>query len=82
MRNFKLQIDILDIFVEIKRLDLRDFTTPFLLLFIEADDPDDACDIAIKRIINSILKADKSIKSRILCRKVRRTMRVDKIESL
>ena len=83
MPNYKLSIDLSDHFHELLILfSMREFTVPFFLYFIDAENPDDACFILYRRVINSILKEDDSIKTRILCRKIRRDMRVDKIYSL
>lgn len=82
MQNFRLSIDLSDIYIELSKLDLREYNAPFLLKFIEADNPDDACYKIIQRIINEIMKTSISIKNRILCRKIKIFIRIDKIEIL
>lgn len=82
MQNFRLSIDLSDVYLELSKLDLREYNAPFLLKFIEADNPDDACYKITLRITQEIMKQNYSIKNRILCKMVRRFIRIDKIESL
>lgn len=82
MRNFRLSLDLSDIYLELQKLDLREYTKPFMFKFVEARDPDDACNLLIKFIIKEIMNKSRSLEARILCKKIRRLIRIDKIESL
>lgn len=84
MKNYRLSIDISDIFFELRRsnISLSNYSQPFMLLFIEADNPDDACYLSLHRLIIIILKSMNNIEGRILCRKVRKSFRIDKITAL
>jgi len=82
MRNFRLSLDLSDVYLELQEFDLREYTKPFMFKFVEAKDPDDACSIAIKFIIQEIMAQDSSLKARILCKKIRSLVRIDKVESL
>ena len=82
MRNFKINIDLTDIFKDLQQYRLKEYPMPYLTLFIEADNPDDACHELISRIISDVLKRDNSINTRIFCRKLRKIIRFDKILSL
>lgn len=82
MRNFKIFIDICDIYLELVKLHTRKYTTPFMIMFVEADDPDGACDVAIHRIMQEIMSQEITVQTRILCRKVRKKIRIERIESL
>lgn len=82
MRNFKIFIDICDIYLDLVHLNTRKYTTPFMIMFVEADDPDGACVVALRRIMNEIMSLGINIKHRILCRQLRRKLRIDRIESL
>lgn len=73
---------MLDLFQDIFLLDLIGYRDPFLTIFVEASDPDDACCALIHLIISSILSKGDSMKNRILCRNVRRKIRIDRIQSL
>jgi hypothetical protein len=68
--------------LDLKRFSLKEFSLPFTLIFIEEDNPDDACYELITRLIKIILSQDQSIPARILCRKIRKKIRIDKIQSL
>ena len=52
------------------------------LLYLEADNPDDACATIMRRIMTSLMKTEHTIETRVLCRKVRKFLRVDKVECL
>lgn len=82
MQNFKISIDLSDIYLELSKLDLREYNAPFLLKFIEAENADDACYQILARIMKEIMKNKDCIENRILCRKVRMFIRIDKIRSL
>ncbi len=82
MANFRLSVDLSDIQRELEKYSLREYNVPFSLYFIEADSPDDACSTIMMRLMKLIMEQNGSIKTRILCRKVRRYMRIDKIECL
>lgn len=82
MRNFKISIDLADVHIELKRFLLREYSLPYSLIFIEADDPDDACYLALYKLIKLIMDQDPSIQTRILCKKLKKYIRIDKIESL
>jgi len=82
MRNYKISIDLSDLYLDITYFDLREYNKPFMLKFIEASNPDDACHVVLNRIIAEILTENNSIAARVLCRKIRKYMRIDKIECL
>jgi len=84
MQNYRVTTDLSDVYKELipYSIHLIGYTLPFSLIFIEANDYDDACFAVVDRIIKQILSKSKSIKSRILCRKVKRLIRIDKVEQL
>jgi hypothetical protein len=82
MRNFRLSVDLSDFHLELKRFILREYSLPFSLIFIEAEDPDDACNTILVRLIKLLMDQDPSINTRILCRKIKRRIRIDKIAQL
>jgi len=55
---------------------------PFMIMFVEADDPDGACNTAMFRIMDEIMFSGVNIQNRILCRKLRRKIRIERIQSL
>jgi hypothetical protein len=84
MQNYRLSIDLSDVYKELVpySIHLIGYTLPFSLIFIEANDYDDACFMVVDRIIKHILSKSKSISNRILCRKVKKLIRIDKVEKL
>lgn len=84
MRNYRISIDLSDVYNELIEYNVHKigYTLPFSLVFIEANDPDQACYLILVRLINHILNQRSNIETRILCRKVKRLTRIDKIESL
>ena len=82
MRNYKIYIDFFDVYQELTKYNLYEFHTPFTILFIEASDPDDACNTAIYRLMYLIMRQDESLQTRIVCRKIRKYLRIDKIYAL
>lgn len=82
MPNYRLSIDLSDLYLEMEQYSLREYRLPFSLYILEAENPDDACSILLERVMTALLKVDNTMKTRILCRKVRRFMRIDKIECL
>lgn len=82
MRNFKINIDLTDLFSILQQYHLKEYPIPFLTLFIEADNPDDACYDLVQRIITDVLRKDNSIMTRIFCKKIKKLIRFDRILAL
>jgi hypothetical protein len=79
MKNYKLMLDISNVYRSIKHLKLKEYNGPFPTIFVSAKDPDDACKIAIDNLIYMIISQDPSIAMRITCRKIIKKSRIDKI---
>jgi hypothetical protein len=75
-------IDLADVFIELEKYSLREYRQPFSLYILEAENPDAACHEIMHRIMNAILKESNTIESRIMCRKIRKHLRVDRVEVL
>lgn len=82
MRNYRIMLDISNVFSRIKHLFLKSYNSPFPTIFITAKDPDDACFDALNDLIKIIMKQNTSIEMRIVCREIRRKSRIDKIYQL
>jgi len=82
MKNYRVMLDISNIYPSIRHLYLKAYNSPFPTIFVTAEDPDGACVDAIFGLIKIILDQDPSINMRILCRKLRRESRIDKIYCL
>lgn len=72
-------LDISNVYREIKHLKLKKYNSPFPTIFVSARDPDDACNMVINQLIMIILNQDSSIKYRLICKKIRRECKIDKI---
>lgn len=79
MINFRIMLDISNVYPDIRHLKLNKYNSPFPTIFISAEDPDDACVIAINNLVHMLLKQDSSINMRIICRRIRRECKIDKI---
>jgi hypothetical protein len=75
-------LDISNIYPSIRHLYLKTYNSPFPTVFVIAADPDGACVDAIYGLIKILLDQDPSVNMRIICRKIRRESRIDKIYSL
>jgi hypothetical protein len=75
-------LDISNIYAKIRHLYLKGYGSPFPTIFITATDPDMACVDAINGLIKILLNQDSSINMRIICRRIRRESRIDKVYSL
>ena len=82
MQNYKLEIDLLDIINELTPLDLIGYRTPFLTVFVEDDNPDDACHAFLRMLKSAILTRDNSMDMRLLCRRLNNLVRIDRIYAL
>lgn len=82
MRNYKLEVDFVDVIIKMMQFDLIGYRSAFMTIFIEAADPDDSCYRLFHMIASSILEKDESIETRIFCRSLRKLIRIDRIQSL
>lgn len=79
MINFRIMLDISNVYIDIRHLKLKKYNSPFPTIFISAKDPDDACHKVINNLINIIMSQDSSMEMRVACRKIRRESKIDKI---
>lgn len=82
MRNFKVTVDLSDLQPWLKRFVLREYSVPFSLMFVEANDPDDACHTILIKLVKLLMDQDPSVETRILCKKIKKQIRIDKIIQL
>jgi len=79
MKRYKVYVDVTDIYRDLIKFKIREYSDPFLILFITANDPDDCLIQVMHNIINSILLKDSSMQTRIFCRLIKKYIRFDKI---
>jgi hypothetical protein len=72
-------LDISNVYRNIKHLNLKKYDSPFPTIFISAKDPDDACNLVINQLITIILDQEPTIRMRLICKKIRRECKIDKI---
>lgn len=82
MKNYRIMLDISNIYKLISHLNLKLYNSPFPVIFISAQDPDEACRLALDELIKIIMDQDPSIKMRIICKNIKLTCRIDKIYCL
>lgn len=75
-------LDISNVFSRIKHLFLKAYNSPFPTIFVNAQNPDEACFEVLNDLIKIIMKQNPSIEMRIVCREIRRKSRIDKIYQL
>lgn len=75
-------LDISNVYRYIRHLRLKEYSSPFPIIFLAANDPDDACKIVFDNLITLIIGQEPSIDMRIVCRKIKRKSRIDKIYAL
>ena len=78
MINFRVMLDISNIYVYIRHLKLKAYNSPFPTVFVSAKDPDDACVVAMYNLIKIIMDQEPTIAMRIVCKKLRRVCKIDK----
>lgn len=79
MINFRIMLDISNIYNEIKHLNLKKYNSPFPTLFVTAKDPDDACYKVISELIRLLILQDKSDNMKAICHKIKKLCKIDKI---
>lgn len=72
-------LDICSVYRSIAHLKLKPYDAPFVTIFISAQNPDEACCMVISNLIYKIMKLDSSISMRIICRKIKKEAKIDKI---
>lgn len=82
MQNFKIYTNLSDIYLEVKVLDVKELREPFDIIFLESDNPDDACHEVVQRYIKAVMSNSQTIEDRIICEKIKKFLRIDRIEPL
>jgi hypothetical protein len=82
MPNYRLSLDMADLQTELSDFKLREYNLPFTVIFVEAENPDAACHKVRKSLLKLILQQSDDISTRILCEKIKKYLRIDKIDAL
>lgn len=78
MLIYKVYLDLSLVISRLKAFQLMEYNSAFPIVFVEANNPDDACFKAVYTLIQMILKQDDTVETRILCRNIKRDIRVIK----
>jgi hypothetical protein len=81
MINYKVDVDLANFFSTnaMSKFKMGKYNIPFCKIFVEATDPDDAVNKVLYNLIDLILTQDASMETRILCRRIRKEMRITKV---
>ena len=81
MINYKVSIDLANFFSKnlMDRYHLGQYSIPFCTIFIEAENPDDAAYHALNDLIKMLVDQYDDVETEILCRKIRKCMRITRI---
>lgn len=82
MKRYKVYVDVSNIYRDLIKFNIREYSDPFLILFISADNPDECLHQATINIIKKIIIKDSTIKTLIFCRLIKKYIRFDKIQQL
>ena len=80
MKLYKIHSDMLLILMPLKRFRLNEYNHSSPILFIEANDPDDACYKAYLNLSNIVLKQDASVDVAIMLRELKNDFKIVKVE--
>ncbi|MQF98246.1 MAG: hypothetical protein FI729_01775 [SAR202 cluster bacterium] len=78
MLIYKVYLDLSLVISRLREFQLMEYNSAFPIVFMEASNPDDACFKAVYTLIQMILKQSNTVETRILCRSIKRDIRVIK----
>jgi len=76
MAIYKIHLDLSLVISRLKAFKLREYNSAFPIVFVEAKSPDDACFKVVYNLLKMILDQDDSVEARLLCRNIRKDIRV------
>jgi hypothetical protein len=82
MKTYRIMLDISNVYPKIRHLFLKIYNSPFPTVFVNANDPDEACFIVFNDLIKIIIKQNPSIEMRLVCREIIQYSRIDKVYEL
>jgi hypothetical protein len=83
MKNFKVSVDLATFFSAnaMSRYKLGKYNIPFCTIFVEAKDPDEAAHLTLQNFLDSLLAQWDDVETQLLCRKLRKCMRITRIKA-
>ena len=79
MKIYVVTLDMSLVLTRLKKFNLHEFNYKFPKVFIEAQDPDDACYQAYCKFSEILLKQDESMETAVLIKEVFHDMRILKV---
>jgi|TARA_Y100000996_G_scaffold401461_1_gene372426 hypothetical protein len=80
MKIYKVYMDLSLITSSLKKFDLKEYSSNFPTIFVDAEDPDGACHSAYYRLVEIVLKQDSSKETSRLIKELLLDVRILKIE--
>lgn len=79
MKIFKVKMDLLLVMSRLAKFNLGEYNSPYPTIFVEAEDPDEACYSALYKLVEIILKQDDSEETSNLVKDMVYDIRVTKV---
>lgn len=79
MKLYKVHVDMLLILARLKKFRLKEYNQNKAILFIEAEDPDDACYKAYLNLSAIVLQQEKSVEVAIMLRELKNDFKIMKV---
>ena len=83
MINYKVNVDLANFFSKnvMARYKLGKYSIPFCTIFVEAKDPDGAANKVLQDLLDLLVEQYDDVETQILCRKIRKCMRITRIKA-
>jgi len=80
MKIYKVHMVLTLVIPRLKKYELEDYNSSTPIIFVEAEDPDDACYKAMHKLAQKILKSDHSVETLNFVKDIFNDIRIIKIE--
>tara|TARA_Y100001938_G_scaffold141753_1_gene212014 strand:+ start:5427 stop:5678 length:252 start_codon:yes stop_codon:yes gene_type:complete len=80
MKIYKVYMDLSLITSSLKRFDLKEYSSNFPTIFVDAEDPDGACHSAYYGLVEIVLKQDSTKETSKLMKELLLDIRILKVE--
>jgi len=79
MKIFKVEMDLSLVIARLKKYRIYEYNSAHPIVFVEANDPDEACFKASHGLFKMILDQDSSSKARLLCKEIKNEILITKV---
>lgn len=79
MKIYTVKLDMTTALGQLKRFRLREFNCANPIIFIEADNPDDACYFMFCKFSEMLLRQDESIETAQLLKRIKHDIKITKV---